>query len=210
MFKTKPILKVIHQSTFLGSFSRISQCPKEPLPEYAFIGRSNVGKSSLINMLTGRKKLAKVSHTPGKTKLINYFKINEAWYLVDLPGYGYAKVSKKTRNSFDKMIRTYLVNRLTLSCVFVLIDSRIPPQKIDLEFVNWLGESQVPFVIAFTKTDKQKANQLGKTVKAFYDELKKTWEDLPECFMTSSITKAGQVEILGFIDGINAQLKKEQ
>ena len=197
---------MIHQSTFLGSFTKISQCPTEPLPEYAFIGRSNVGKSSLINMLTGRKKLAKVSHTPGKTKLINYFKINDKWYLVDLPGYGYAKVSKKDRVTFDKMIRTYLVNRTTLSCVFILIDSRIPPQKIDLEFINWLGESHIPFVIAFTKTDKQKGNQLSKAVKAFYDELKKSWEDLPECFMTSSITTAGKVEILGFIDGINKQI----
>ncbi|MCB0502194.1 MAG: YihA family ribosome biogenesis GTP-binding protein [Bacteroidetes bacterium] len=196
----------IKHAAFIGSFTKISQCPKDPLPEYAFIGRSNVGKSSLINMLTGRKALAKVSHTPGKTKLLNYFKIDDAWYLVDLPGYGYAKVSKSERQSWDKMIRAYLANRSTLSCVFVLIDSRIPPQKIDLEFIHWLGSMQVPFVITFTKIDKIKKNAIQKQVNSFYAELKKMWEDLPECFVTSSVTNAGYEEIHGFIESINKDL----
>lgn len=200
----------IKHAEFIGSFTKIGQCPKDPLPEYAFIGRSNVGKSSLINMLTSRKALAKVSHTPGKTKLLNYFRIDNAWYLVDLPGYGYAKVSKSERNSWDKMIRTYLTNRNTLSCVFVLIDSRIPPQKIDLEFVNWLGSMQVPFVITFTKVDKIKKRDIQKQVNAFYAELKKMWEDLPECFITSSVSNAGYEEIHGFIESINKDLPTEE
>lgn len=200
---------MIKNAEFLGSYTKIGQCPKDPLPEYAFIGRSNVGKSTLINMLTNRKKLAKVSHTPGKTKLLNYFKVDESWYLVDLPGYGYAKVSKSDRAGFDKMIRAYLVNRATLSCVFVLVDSRIPPQKVDLDFMNWLGEMQVPFVLVFTKIDKVKKNQLPGAVKNYYKELKKTWEELPECFLTSSVNKAGREELLGFIDNINLQLEKQ-
>ncbi len=197
---------MIKDAKFLGSFTKISQCPNEPLPEYAFIGRSNVGKSTLINMLTNRKKLAKVSHTPGKTKLLNYFKIDDSWYLVDLPGYGYAKVSKSERAAFDKMIRAYLVNRTTLSCVFVLVDSRIPPQSVDLDFMNWLGEMQIPFVLVFTKIDKVKKNQIPKSVKNYYKVLKNTWEELPECFLTSSVSKAGREELLGFIDNINEQI----
>ena len=199
---------MIKHAEFIGSFTKISQCPTEPLPEYAFIGRSNVGKSSLINMLTKRKALAKVSHTPGKTKLLNYFRVDSAWYLVDLPGYGYAKVSKSDRSTWGKMIRAYLTNRSTLSCVFVLIDARIPPQKIDIEFINWLGEMQIPFVIAFTKIDKVKPRDIQNSVNKFYAELKKTWTDLPECFLTSSVSTAGHDEIHGFIDGINKQIEK--
>ncbi|MCP4122348.1 MAG: YihA family ribosome biogenesis GTP-binding protein [Bacteroidetes bacterium] len=194
---------MIKQTEFIGSFTKLSQCPDGNLPEYAFIGRSNVGKSSLINMITQRKKLALVSHTPGKTKTLNYFRIDNAWYLVDLPGYGYAKVSKTDRKSWGKMIRAYLANRSTLSCVFILIDARIPPQKIDLEFINWLGESQIPFIILFTKVDKLKSNELSKNVAAFKRELRKDWDQLPEYMLTSSVLRQGRDELLQFISGIN-------
>jgi len=194
---------MIKQAEFIGSFTKLSQCPDGSLPEYAFIGRSNVGKSSLINMITQRKKLALVSHTPGKTKTLNYFRIDNAWYLVDLPGYGYAKVSKTDRKSWGKMIRAYLANRSTLSCVFVLIDARIPPQKIDLEFINWLGESQIPFILLFTKVDKLKSNELSKNVAAFKRELRKDWDQLPEYMLTSSVLRQGRDELLQFIAGIN-------
>lgn len=197
---------MIKQADFIGSFTKLGQCPEDGLPEYAFIGRSNVGKSSLVNALTGRKKLALVSHTPGKTKTLNYFKIDASWYLVDLPGYGYAKVSKSDRFAWDKMIRAYLANRGVLSCVFVLIDSRIPPQRIDIEFLNWLGESQVPFVIVFTKIDKLKSNQRSKQIKAFFQELGKTWEAMPDYFITSSVTGEGKEELIEFIAGINTSI----
>jgi len=201
---------MIKQSAFIGSFTKISQCPSDALPEYAFIGRSNVGKSSLINMITRRKKLAKVSHTPGKTKTLNYFRIDDAWYLVDLPGYGYAKVSKTDRKSWGKMIRSYLANRTTLSCVFVLIDSRVPPQKLDLEFISWLGESQIPFMLIFTKVDKLKANALSSNVAAFNRELSKEWDELPEHLLTSSVSGQGRDELLQLISGINQSIASEK
>jgi GTP-binding protein len=197
---------MIKQANFTGSFTRIGQCPDDGLPEYAFIGRSNVGKSSLINMLTGRKKLAMVSHTPGKTKTINYFRIDDCWYLVDLPGYGYAKVSKTDRFAWDKMIRAYLANRSTLSCVFVLIDSRIPPQRIDIEFLNWLGELGIPFVIVFTKLDKLKKNQRSRYIQAFMNVLGETWESLPDYFLSSAVSGEGREDIIQFIRRINASL----
>jgi GTP-binding protein len=198
---------MIKNAEFLGSFTKLGKCPNESIPEYAFIGRSNVGKSSLINMLTNKKQLAKVSHTPGKTKLLNYFKVDNGWYLVDLPGYGYAKVSKTAKSGFDKMIRAYLTNRTNLSCVFVLIDSRIPPQKVDLEFLYWLGEMQVPFALIFTKTDKIGKNQVTSAVSTFYKELQKDWDEMPETFLSSAVSTAGKDEILGFIESVNKQLE---
>jgi GTP-binding protein len=184
---------------FIKSSPSLKECPKPDLPEYAFIGRSNVGKSSLINMLCAHKGLAKTSATPGKTRLINHFRINERWYLVDLPGYGYAKVSKNQRKDFDKTLFNYLDKRDNLRCVFVLIDSRIPPQANDMEFVNRLGEMQIPFTIVFTKTDKTTQKQLSENTKAFKKEMLKTWDELPSCFYTSSTTKTGREEIFEFI-----------
>ena len=188
------------KSQFIKSSSALKECPPPDKPEYAFIGRSNVGKSSLINMLCMNKGLAKTSATPGKTRLINHFMINESWYLVDLPGYGYAKVSKTLRKDFEKMIFNYLCKRENLYCVFVLIDSRIPPQANDMEFINNLGKMQIPFAIVFTKTDKTTQKQLADNTKAFTKELLKTWEELPKCFYTSSTTKKGREEMLEFID----------
>ena len=184
---------------FVKSSSSLKECPKPDLPEYAFIGRSNVGKSSLINMLCAHKGLAKTSATPGKTRLINHYKVNELWYLVDLPGYGYAKVSKNQRKDFDKTLFNYLSKRENLHCVFVLIDSRIPPQANDMEFIRRLGELQIPFSIVFTKTDKTTQKQLSDNTKTFKNEMLKTWEELPPCFYTSSNTKAGREEIFEFI-----------
>ena len=169
------------------------------MPEYAFTGRSNVGKSSLINMLCMNGSLAKTSATPGKTRLINHFLINESWYLVDLPGYGYAKVSKKMRKDFEITLFNYLSKRENLYCVFVLIDSRIPPQANDMEFINRLGEMQIPFAIVFTKIDKTTRKQLTDNTKAFVNEMYKTWEELPPCFYSSAVTKKGREEILEFI-----------
>lgn len=200
---------MIKHSSFVGSFTKIGQCPTDGLPEYAFIGRSNVGKSSLINALTGRKSLALVSHTPGKTKLLNYFRVNDAWYLVDLPGYGYAKVSKKERFNWDRMIRAYLANRTTLSCVFVLVDSRHTLQRVDLEFINWMGEMQIPMTLVFTKVDKVKAAQRSKTIKAYLKELGTYWEELPPYLITSSVSKEGCDELLAFIDEVNEKILKE-
>lgn len=194
---------VIHSATFTTSSSKIEQCPNPNLPEYAFIGRSNVGKSSLINMLTGIKALAKVSGTPGKTQLINHFVINENWYLVDLPGYGYAKTSRSNRTSFSEMIKRYVTNRENLHCLFVLIDSRLDPQTIDLEFVNWAGSCQVPLCLVFTKTDKISSNALSSTMAKFSKEMLKTWEVLPKMLTCSSVTRTGRTEILNFIDEIN-------
>jgi len=174
------------------------------MPEYAFIGRSNVGKSSLINVLCMNGNLAKTSSTPGKTRLINHYRINESWYLVDLPGYGYAKVSKNMRRDFDKTLFNYLTKRENLYCVFVLIDSRIPPQANDMEFLNRLGELQIPFAIVFTKTDKSTQKQLNDNTKALKNEMLNTWEELPPCFYTSSTTKRGREEILEFIGRVNA------
>ncbi len=187
---------------FIGSFDRESACPKSELPEFAFIGRSNVGKSSLINMLTGRKKIAKVSSTPGKTQLLNFFEINESWYLVDLPGYGYAKISKYKREEWRKMIARYLETRATLVCTFLLIDSRHELQNIDLDFINYLGEAGLPFVIVYTKSDKVKEIKLSENIQAIEDALLEHWEALPQRFLTSSEKKIGQTEILDFIEGV--------
>jgi len=193
----------INYAEYVGSFPRESQCPKADKPEYAFIGRSNVGKSSLINMLTGKKGLAKVSGTPGKTQTLNYFLIDNSWYIVDLPGYGYAKISKTKRQVWEKMIATFLQKRSTLQCAFVLLDGNIPPQQIDVEFINWLGEMHIPYVIIYTKTDKVRGNKLEGNIKAIQDELLKYWNELPQQFVTSSNKKEGREEILEFIYQIN-------
>ncbi len=197
----------IKYAEFVGSFPSINQCPKPQFPEYAFIGRSNVGKSSLINMLTGKKGLAKVSNTPGKTQTLNYFQINGKWNLVDLPGYGYAKISKTKRAAWEKMIAGFLQNRTNLMCAFVLLDAYIPPQSIDMEFINWLGEIHIPFVIVYTKVDRIRGGQEGrdKNIKAIQNELLKYWNDLPQQFISSSNNKTGQEEILNFIEGLNEQ-----
>jgi len=196
---------MITEATYMGSFPSVSKCPKHKLPEYAFIGRSNVGKSSLINMLSGRKALAKVSNTPGKTQMLNFFEVDESWYIVDLPGYGYAKLSKKHRDILEKMIQGYLQYRENMSCAFVLIDSNVPPQAIDLEFVNWMGESRIPFVLVFTKLDKRSKSTKTTNIDAFKNELLKTWNEVPPFFLTSSADKLGGEEILAYIDSINGQ-----
>lgn len=195
----------INEAMFVGSFPNERLCPKDSKPEYAFIGRSNVGKSSLINMLCDRKDLAKVSNKPGKTQMLNYFLVDKEWYLVDLPGYGYAKISKKKRFEWEKMIEGYLLKRQTLGCAFVLIDLNVPPQEIDIEFINWMGKMQVPYVIVFTKTDRLKKNELNKNLAAFQKELHKYWNELPEQFLTSSTKRTGQEELLQFIQEINAK-----
>lgn len=196
----------IKSAEFTVSSARIDQCPNSNLPEYAFIGRSNVGKSSLINMLTGKGKLAKTSATPGKTILINHFVINGEWYLVDLPGYGYAKRSKKDTEKFEHMITTYILDREQMTNLFLLIDVRHEPQQIDLEFMEWLGENGVPFSIVFTKADKVSKAKLNGNVMHYLTELKKQWEELPPYFVTSSETKAGREEILNYIEEINKTL----
>ena len=197
---------LIKTAEFVVSSARADQCPPtEGRPEYAFIGRSNVGKSSLINMLTGRKKLAMTSSTPGKTMLINHFAINNEWFLVDLPGYGYAKRGKKEMEKLRNLIEYYVLERKELTCLFVLIDSRLTPQRIDLEFIQWLGEEGVPFSIIFTKADKNKTGELRKNVNQFLDELRKEWEELPPHFVTSSAQGRGRDEVLDYIDQINAQ-----
>ena len=197
----------IKSADFVISNTDINKCPKELIPEYAFIGRSNVGKSSLINMLTGRKSLAKTSGKPGKTQLINHFKINDNWFLVDLPGYGYAKVSKKNRSIFAKFIYEYLEKRENLICTFVLIDSRHEPQKIDMLFMEWLGQNQIPFVIIFTKMDKLSSSQLNKNIAKYKTEMLKTWEDIPQTFPSSAECGLGKSEILKFIEQTNTSVK---
>ena len=197
------------KSEFVKSSPSLKECPKPDLPEYAFIGRSNVGKSSLINMLCMNGSLAKTSATPGKTRLINHYRINESWYLVDLPGYGYAKVSKNLRKDFEKTLFNYLCKRDNLYCVFVLIDSRIPPQANDMVFIRRLGELQIPFAIVFTKTDKVTQKLLSDNTKAFITEMLKTWEEMPSHFFTSSTTKRGREEILEFIKQTNALISSE-
>jgi len=192
---------------FVKSASKWTECPEPKMPEYAFIGRSNVGKSSLINMLADRKDLAKTSSTPGKTQLINVFLMQESWYLTDLPGYGYARVSKTKRGQFEKMITNYLTQRPNLVNTFVLIDSRIPPQKIDLEFMEWLGENQIPFSMVFTKIDKISSAALQKALMNYKKEMLKTWEEMPQVFTSSSTSKIGRLELLNYITGLNEQLK---
>jgi GTP-binding protein len=196
----------IKQAEFTLSAPMVSMCPKDSKPEYAFIGRSNVGKSSLINMLTNNRKLAKTSSTPGKTLLINHFIINKEWYLVDLPGYGYAKRSKKEVDRLDQMIRGYILQREQLVNVFVLVDIRLEPQKIDLEFIDWLGMSSVPFAIVFTKADKLTPNKCRQAMEAYKKTLSKTWEEMPPMFLTSAEKKDGRDAVLDYIDEINKSL----
>lgn len=193
----------IKTAKYIASYPSYELCPKEDLPEYAFIGRSNVGKSSLINALCLRKSLAHTSKKPGKTQLINYFLINEEWHLVDLPGYGYAKISKKMRLKWRLMIENYLAKRENLQCAFVLVDANVPPQNIDLEFINWLGQKQVPFVIVFTKTDRLKPIELETNIKSFQTVMLQTWEELPQQFITSSNQGIGREAILSFIGDVN-------
>ncbi|WP_130735368.1 ribosome biogenesis GTP-binding protein YihA/YsxC [Flavobacterium sp. J27] len=200
----------ITSAEFIISNSDASKCPNEPLPEYAFIGRSNVGKSSLINMLTNHKNLAKTSGKPGKTQLINHFKINQNWFLVDLPGYGYARVSKKTKEVFQQFITDYFETRQQLVCAFVLIDIRLEAQKIDLEFINYLGEAGVPFCIIFTKADKIGKVKAQQNVAAYKKKvLANGWEEMPQHFITSSSDGTGKEELLVFIDQINSDFRKE-
>jgi len=194
----------IKSADFVMSNSNVANCPKEPLPEYAFIGRSNVGKSSLINMLTQRKGLAKTSGRPGKTQLINHFKINENWFLVDLPGYGYARVSKTEKKTFQKYITNYFLERQQLVCAFILIDIRHEPQKVDLEFLEWMGENQIPFGIVFTKADKLRPQAIDNHVSDYIRILLEgIWEEAPPYFITSSTNGSGKEELLSYIDGLN-------
>jgi GTP-binding protein len=197
---------IVKSATFVESNTDWSKCPAPNIPEYAFIGRSNVGKSSLINLLTNHKKLAKTSSTPGKTQLINHFLINESWYLVDLPGYGYAKVSKKEREKFGKLITNYITKRKNLVNVFLLIDSRHEPQKSDLEFMKFLGKNAIPFTIVMTKIDKLNSAKLGKNLTKYKSELLKTWEALPPIYTTSATSKIGAENILSDISHYNKQL----
>lgn len=194
---------IIRTADFLISNTDPEKCPTPEKPEYAFIGRSNVGKSSLINMLLGRKNLAKTSSTPGKTRLINHFVVNEEWYLVDLPGYGYARISKTEREKWEGMIRGYLLRRESLVNTFVLIDSRIEPKESDIDFINWFGEEQLPFAIIFTKADKLKPNALAANVAAFKAKLSEFWDELPLSFISSSEKGLGRDDILGFIGDSN-------
>ena len=196
----------ITSAKFVISNSRADKCPEGNLPEYAFIGRSNVGKSSLINMLTNHSKLAMTSSTPGKTLLINHFLINNAWYLVDLPGYGYAQRGKKVMEQIKNLIQHYVLERVQMTCLFVLIDSRLEPQKIDLEFIEWLGENGIPFALVFTKSDKQSAGKTKQNVERFLDTLKEQWEELPPYFITSAEKKTGRKEVLDYINSINRTL----
>lgn len=200
----------INSADFVISNSRADMCPNVQMPEYAFIGRSNVGKSSLINMLTGRKALAMTSSTPGKTMLINHFIINNEWYLVDLPGYGYAKRGKREMEKLKNLISHYVLEREQLTCLFVLIDSRLKPQKIDLEFIHFLGENGVPFGIVFTKADKSKIAELRKNVSIFMKTLSEEWDELPRYFVTSSENGLGREEFLEYIASINAMVASQK
>ncbi len=200
----------IKAAHFVMSNSDVAKCPSEPIPEYAFIGRSNVGKSSLINMLLDRKNLAKTSGRPGKTQLINHFKVNENWFLVDLPGYGYARVSKKDKNTFQKYITNYFQQRKQLLCSFVLVDIRHEPQKVDMEFMQWMGENGIPFCIIFTKADKLKPNVITKNVDTYLQILvDDIWEEAPKHFVTSSSKSVGRDEVLEFIQNINQSFFKD-
>jgi GTP-binding protein len=195
----------IKNADFVGSFVRMDAAPKDGKPEYAFIGRSNVGKSSLVNMLTAKAGLAKVSNTPGKTQTINYFDIDKKWYMVDLPGYGYARISRTQREAWEKMIWYYLTNRATLQYVFLLLDAMIPPQAIDMEFMNKLGERSIPFVIVYTKTDRMKSEDLKKNIAAIQAKILESWEVLPPEFITSAEKKRGKHEVLTFIENANKE-----
>jgi GTP-binding protein len=208
----KKIQMEISSASFIISSSKLSGCPQDGLLEYAFIGRSNVGKSSLINMITGVKDLAKTSSKPGKTLLINHFLINNSWYIVDLPGYGFAKISKKMREDLYKMNTDYVLKREQLACLFVLIDSRHEAQEIDLDFLEFLGENGVPFAIVFTKTDKVSQAEVGSNIRKYKEKMLETWEEVPVMFITSSEKKRGGKEILQYIDEINvsqASIEKE-
>jgi GTP-binding protein len=196
----------IHTAEFIISNTDYKKCPKQDRPEFAFIGRSNVGKSSLINMLTNRKSLAKVSGKPGKTLLINHFVINDKWYLVDLPGYGYAKISKSIGKKLNGVIRSYITGRENLTCLFVLVDSRHEPQKPDVEFMQWLGEQGVPFQIIFTKADKLTKTKLHRNIEAYKLALLESWEELPGMFITSAESKLGKDELVDFIEEINSKM----
>jgi GTP-binding protein len=198
----------ITDAQYVISSVKMKDCPAPNMPEYAFIGRSNVGKSSLINMLTQRKKLAKTSSTPGKTQAINHFLINKSWYIVDLPGIGYAKTSKVNRYNWGKMISNYLLKRENLLTTFVLVDSRHAPQKIDIEFMEWMGMSQLPFVILFTKADKNSKSQLARNIENYKQKLHESWEEIPDYIITSSETKLGQEEILEYIEKTNKLFKE--
>ena len=199
----------IKTAKFVISNTDVSKCPKERIPEYAFIGRSNVGKSSLINMLTNHKKLAKISGKPGKTQLINHFLINDNWFLVDLPGYGYAKVSKSKRQSFQDFIKDYFLQREQLVCSFILIDSRHEPQKIDLEFMEFLGENRIPFCIVFTKADKMGNTKLQQNLVNYKNKILESWDSIPTHFVTSSETSMGKEDVLNYIEQVNIDIAKE-
>jgi len=198
----------IKTAKFVISNTDVSKCPEERIPEYAFIGRSNVGKSSLINMLTNHKKLAKISGKPGKTQLINHFLINDNWFLVDLPGYGYAKVSKSKRQSFQDFIKDYFLQREQLVCSFILVDSRHEPQKIDLEFMQFLGENGIPFCLVFTKSDKMGDTKLQKNLINYKNKILESWESIPTHFVTSSETSMGKEDLLNFIEQVNIDITK--
>jgi len=199
----------ITSAEFVISNSRADMCPKTNLPEYAFIGRSNVGKSSLINMLTQRSKLAMTSSTPGKTLLINHFLVNKEWYLVDLPGYGYAQRGKKMMDKIKKMIEDYVLTREQMTCLFVLVDSRLSPQNNDLKFIEWLGENGIPFAIIFTKADKQSTSKTNRNVELYLKTLQEQWEELPPYFISSSEKKTGRDEILNYIESVNRSLSSQ-
>lgn len=199
---------LIKSVNFVKSSSKWQECPEPNIAEYAFIGRSNVGKSSLINAMMNKKDLAKTSQTPGKTQLINHFLVNEEWYLTDLPGYGYAKVSKSQRKDFEKLITNYILNRKNLVNLFILVDIRHTPQKIDLEFMEWCAESGIPFSVIFTKADKLKPNTITQNVETYQQKLLETWEELPELYITSAERKEGGENILNFIEHTNEYLRK--
>jgi GTP-binding protein len=198
---------LVKSAEFVMSNSDVAKCPKNRMPEYAFIGRSNVGKSSLINMLTNKKSLAKTSGKPGKTQLINHFLINKNWYLVDLPGYGYAKVSKSSKKTFQKFITQYFSLREQLVSAFVLVDIRHDPQPIDLEFMQWLGENEIPFSIVFTKADKLKPKAIENHIESYKSILLETWEDMPNFFVTSSSKEIGKEDVLGYIETLNSNME---